>query len=165
MPYFLTSHVSSDPTRCVPSAGSAVAERRVPHRFRRSADVPRPQRTALSTCASRAIAAGTPYASTSAVGRGCEESSGCTTSWRAPTTPRLEALARSGIRYTNEFTNGAMTMPSLPQLLTSQYFPDRADATLATLLFAAEFPLTRAIVNNENLALWLMEGLTRLTQV
>jgi arylsulfatase len=73
-----------------------------------------------------------------------------------PTTPRLDALARAGVRFASAFANAPMTKPSLPQMLTGRYFPDGSHPTLASLLFAAGVPLTRAILNNDYLALWLM---------
>jgi arylsulfatase A-like enzyme len=75
--------------------------------------------------------------------------------YRRPTTPRLDALAHAGVRFTTAFANAPMTKPSLPQMLTSRYFPDSTHPTLATLLFAGGVPLTKAIINNDNLALWL----------
>ena len=73
-----------------------------------------------------------------------------------PTTPRLDGLARAGVRFASAFANAPMTKPSLPQMLTSRYFPDATHPTLASLLFAGGVPLTRAILNNDYLALWLM---------
>lgn len=72
-----------------------------------------------------------------------------------PTTPRLDALARDGVRYARAYTNAPMTVPSLPQMLASRYFPDRGQPTLATQLFAGGVPVTKAIVNNIFLNLWL----------
>ena len=71
------------------------------------------------------------------------------------TTPRLDGLAREGLRFARAFTNAPMTVPSLPQLLASRYYPDRADPTLATQLFAGGVPVTKAIINNLYLGLWL----------
>ena len=71
------------------------------------------------------------------------------------TSPRLDELARAGIRYDRALTNAPMTIPSVPQIMTSRYFPDKTQPTVATLLFAAGMPTTRAIVQNPFLSLWL----------
>jgi arylsulfatase A-like enzyme len=71
------------------------------------------------------------------------------------TTPNLDRLAGEGLRFAHAFTNAPMTVPSLPQMLASRYYPDRTDPTLATQLFADGVPATKAIVNNVYLGLWL----------
>jgi arylsulfatase len=75
--------------------------------------------------------------------------------YRRPTSPSMDALARSGIRYIAAFTNAPMTIPSVPQVLTSRYAPRFGDPTLATQLAAAGVPVTRALVNNHWIRYWL----------
>jgi arylsulfatase len=75
--------------------------------------------------------------------------------YRRPTSPSMDALARSGIRYAAAFTNAPMTVPSVPQVLTSRYAPRFGDYTLATQLAAAGVPVTRGIINNHWIRLWL----------
>jgi arylsulfatase A-like enzyme len=74
-----------------------------------------------------------------------------------PTTPRLDRLAASGVRFANAFANAPMTLPSIPQLFTSRLFPTKEDPIVAS-------PITRAgianaaVVNNAWIPLWLMQG-------
>ncbi|MFM7736083.1 MAG: sulfatase, partial [Alphaproteobacteria bacterium] len=71
-----------------------------------------------------------------------------------PTTPRIDALAASGIRFANAFTSAPMTLPSLPQIFTSSVFPQPGAATFASAIAAAGIP-SAAVVNNVWLVLWL----------
>jgi arylsulfatase A-like enzyme len=73
-----------------------------------------------------------------------------------PTSPNLDALAAGGVRFAKAFTNAPMTVPSLPQILTSRYFPTRRDPDLATVLYAGGVPATKAIVRNVFLSLWFV---------
>jgi arylsulfatase len=72
-----------------------------------------------------------------------------------PTSPHLDRLAAEGLRFAHAFTNAPMTVPSLPQLFTSAYFPTETHATLLTSLFAAGVPATHAIVRNPYLQYFL----------
>lgn len=71
-----------------------------------------------------------------------------------PTTPALDALAAEGVRFAHAFADAPMTIPSLPQVLSSSLFPDPGSALLAGPVAAAGIP-SAAIVNNVWLSLWL----------
>ena len=75
--------------------------------------------------------------------------------YQRPTTPALDRLAAEGIRFDKAFTNAPMTVPSLPQIFTSRYFPTRESPTLLSSLFAAGFSRTKAIVHNPYLEYFL----------
>jgi arylsulfatase A-like enzyme len=78
-----------------------------------------------------------------------------------PTTPVLDGLAAEGLRFRNALSNAPMTLPSMPQLFTSQIFPAGERETLITPIATAGIP-SAAIVDNVWLVLWL--GLGRETQ-
>jgi arylsulfatase len=72
-----------------------------------------------------------------------------------PTTPYLDAFARDATRFTRAFTGGPKTIPSIPQILTGNWFYwHRPALGLADLLGTDGMP-SRAIVNNPYVATWL----------
>ena len=73
------------------------------------------------------------------------------------TTPRLDALARHGIRFANAFANAPMTLPSIPQIFTSRVFPTRDHETLTSPIARAGIS-NAAYVNNAWIPLWLSQG-------
>jgi len=71
-----------------------------------------------------------------------------------PTTPRLDAFAADATRFTRAFSGGPKTVPSVPQILTGNYFYwQRPGRGLADLL-GVGMP-SRAIVNNPYVAVFL----------
>lgn len=71
------------------------------------------------------------------------------------TSPQLDRLAAEGVRFSAAFTSGPMTVPSLPQIFTSAYFPHGDSPNLLSSLFAGGVPRTKAILNNPYLQYWL----------
>ena len=65
-----------------------------------------------------------------------------------PTSPHIDRLAAEGVRWTHAFADAPMTVPSLPQVFTSRWFPDQRAPTLLTGLFEGGMPATHAIVRN-----------------
>lgn len=74
-----------------------------------------------------------------------------------PTTPRLDRLAKSGIRFANAFVSAPMTLPSIPQIFTSRVFPTRDDP-LFTAPIARAGISNAAIVDNAWIPLWFSQG-------
>jgi hypothetical protein len=74
--------------------------------------------------------------------------------YKRPTTPNLDALAAEGVRFAHAYANGPMTIPSLPQILSSSLFPGPAAPLVIGPVAAAGIP-SAAIVNNVWLSLWL----------
>lgn len=74
-----------------------------------------------------------------------------------PTSPSLDRLAAEGIRYERAYAAAPMTLPSIPQLLTSRVFPTKDDRLL-TAPFAAAGIASGAVVNNAWIPLWLGQG-------
>ncbi len=75
--------------------------------------------------------------------------------YERPTTPRLDAFAASGARFTAAFAAGPKTIPSIPQILTGTYFFRHRDAPGLTALLAPGLGTSRAVVNNPYVAGWL----------
>jgi len=75
-----------------------------------------------------------------------------------PTSPKLDRFAAGAIRFASAYTNAPMTSPSLPQMLTSSYFPGLTAPTLLSSLFADGVPRTKAIVHNPFLQFFLTLG-------
>ena len=71
------------------------------------------------------------------------------------TTPRLDQLAASGVRFTQAFTSAPMTVPSLPQIFTAAVFPHADSPNLLSSLFAGGIRRTRAFIHNPFLEYWL----------
>jgi arylsulfatase A-like enzyme len=71
-----------------------------------------------------------------------------------PTTPALDALASEGVRFAHAYADAPMTIPSLPQILTSSLFPAPRSALLTGPVAAAGIP-SAAVVNNVWLSIWL----------
>lgn len=74
-----------------------------------------------------------------------------------PTTPNIDRLAAEGVRFTNAFANAPMTLPSIPQLFTSNLFPTKDIPTLLEPVAKAGIP-SAAVVNNAWIPLWLSQG-------
>ncbi len=74
-----------------------------------------------------------------------------------PTSPALDRLAAEGIRYERAHAAAPMTLPSIPQVLTSRLFPTKDDRLLTAPFAAAGVP-SAAIVNNAWIPLWLGQG-------
>jgi arylsulfatase A-like enzyme len=72
-----------------------------------------------------------------------------------PTSPALDRLATEGVRFAHAFSNAPMTIPSLPQIFTSRYFPSASSPTLLSSLFAGGFAHTKAIIHNPYLEYFL----------
>ena len=70
--------------------------------------------------------------------------------------PRLAALARDSVVFSNAFASAPKTMPSVPQIFTSRYFPDIDHAqTLLTVLAEAYYDRTGAFIHNPYVTKWL----------
>ncbi len=78
--------------------------------------------------------------------------------YERPTSPKLDRFAADAVRFASAYTNAPMTSPSLPQMLTSSYFPGLAAPTLLSSLFADGVPRTKAIVHNPFLQFFLTLG-------
>lgn len=74
-----------------------------------------------------------------------------------PTTPVLDGLAGEGIRFAHTYANAPMTLPSIPQIFTSELFPDRDQDLLTGPIAGAGIP-NAAFVNNAWIPLWLSQG-------
>lgn len=74
-----------------------------------------------------------------------------------PTTPNIDALGREGIRFPRTYANAPMTLPSIPQIFTSEIFPDRDQEILTDPIAGAGIP-NAAFVNNAWIPLWLSQG-------
>ena len=74
-----------------------------------------------------------------------------------PTTPNLDALSAKGLRFANAYANAPMTLPSIPQIFTSQLFPSRDEPLLTAPFSNAGIP-SAAFVNNAWIPLWLSQG-------
>jgi arylsulfatase len=72
-----------------------------------------------------------------------------------PTSPNLDRLAREGIRFAAAFTNAPMTVPSLPQILSSAVFPTGDSPNLLSSLAAGGIRRTAAFIHNPFLGHWL----------
>lgn len=72
-------------------------------------------------------------------------------------TPRLDELARDGVRFANAYANAPMTLPSIPQIFTSRVFPTR-DEEILTQPIARAGISNAAYVNNAWIPLWLSQG-------
>ena len=74
-----------------------------------------------------------------------------------PTTPNIDALSAKGLRFANAYANAPMTLPSIPQIFTSQLFPSRDEPLLTAPFSNAGIP-SAAFVNNAWIPLWLSQG-------
>ena len=73
----------------------------------------------------------------------------------APLAPALASIAKDGITFTNAFASAPKTIPSVPQILTSRYFPDLAhETTLLTLCRDAGYDATSAFIHNPYVTKW-----------
>jgi len=72
-----------------------------------------------------------------------------------PTSPNLDRLAREGVRFSAAFTNAPMTVPSLPQILSSAVFPSGDSPNLLSSLLAGGIHRTKAFIHNPFLGYWL----------
>lgn len=79
--------------------------------------------------------------------------------YQRPTTPAIDRIAAEGVRFARAYTSAPMTLPSLPQILTSSVFPEPGSKSLAHPLAAAGVP-SAAIVNNVWLVLWMSRNAT-----
>jgi hypothetical protein len=74
-----------------------------------------------------------------------------------PTTPNMDRLAAGGIRFAHAYANAPMTLPSVPQLFTSNVFPTKDVDTLLEPVSTAGIP-SAAVINNAWIPLWLSQG-------
>lgn len=74
-----------------------------------------------------------------------------------PTTPTIDRLSTKGIRFAHAYANAPMTLPSIPQIFTSQLFPSRDEPLLTAPFSNAGIP-SAAFVNNAWIPLWLSQG-------
>ena len=74
-----------------------------------------------------------------------------------PTTPNIDGLSADGIRFAHAYANAPMTLPSIPQIFTSQLFPSRDEPLLTAPFSKAGIP-SAAFVNNAWIPLWLSQG-------
>jgi arylsulfatase len=71
------------------------------------------------------------------------------------TTPALDDFRNDAVLFTNAFAAAPKTVPSVPQLLTSSYFPDAlAASSLMELARTAGYEKTAAIINNPYASKW-----------
>ncbi|MFP6665171.1 MAG: sulfatase [Deltaproteobacteria bacterium] len=77
--------------------------------------------------------------------------------YASPTTPALDKLASEGLLFENAFANAPMTLPSVPQIFTSQLFPSREEPLLTAPISEAGIA-SAAFVNNAWIPLWLSQG-------
>ncbi|HAC81415.1 MAG: sulfatase [Candidatus Binatia bacterium] len=74
-----------------------------------------------------------------------------------PTTPTIDGLSEKGIRFAHAYANAPMTLPSIPQIFTSQLFPSRDEPLLTAPFSDAGIP-SAAFINNAWIPLWLSQG-------
>jgi len=69
--------------------------------------------------------------------------------------PNIAMLARDGVIFRNAFSSAPKTIPSVPQILTSRYFPDlQHETTLLTVLRQAGYESTGAFIHNPYVTKW-----------
>ena len=61
-----------------------------------------------------------------------------------PTSPQLDALAASGIRFARHFANSHATRPSMPQLMTGRYYHQNVLLAFRPADHPREFPFSRS---------------------
>ncbi|HEY2772681.1 MAG TPA: sulfatase [Candidatus Binatia bacterium] len=70
--------------------------------------------------------------------------------------PSLAALSQDGVRFRSAFSSAPKTIPSVPQIFTSNLFPDlHHDVSLLSLLQAAGYSRTGAFIHNPYVTKWL----------
>jgi glucan phosphoethanolaminetransferase (alkaline phosphatase superfamily) len=75
--------------------------------------------------------------------------------YERPTSPKLERLASDSLVFTSAFAAAPKTMPSVPQMLTSSYFPDIVrPQTLMSVLDEAAYDGSAAVIHNPYLGKW-----------
>jgi len=74
----------------------------------------------------------------------------------SPVAPVLVALADDAVFFRNAFASAPKTIPSVPQMFTSRYFPDlHHDVTLLSVCKDAGYESTAAFVHNPYVTKWL----------
>lgn len=69
--------------------------------------------------------------------------------------PNIAALAAGGVLFRNGFASAPKTIPSVPQILTSRYFPDlQHETSLLTVCRDAGYVSTGAFVHNPYVTKW-----------